>query len=455
MVAIFIAFIAMIICTVSVNRSQVPSQRDYKEVPLQTDYKEVPLQTDYKETPSQRDYKELEVPSQRDYKEVPSQRDYKEVPLQTDYKEVPLQTDYKETPSQRDYKELEVPSQTDYKEIPSQRYYKEAPSLPSIPKYDTMPLVKYIRSREELQSTEWVSLLFNFLKTLNKSVSPHVNMVFGDNNHIHLLENWITAAVRRLKPPLHNVMVLSLDYTPCNLLLFMNISLTCIPVIEESLIVVYPNGSDASWSSAMMIRQIVLRLINYWGYDVASYDTDAVLLHNPQVLYDSQPYVDVFSASTQNFPKSVCDKWGFNLCGAALMLRASPAVGVCCIYIYVQDIYNHYHEIFLCTEALWSNISALVIEEVWDDQIALNVAIDNMGVMWDKTTKVKEICSVKNGWKSKSVINIFVFPQYQICRHCCKPSLSHNTLYIAHPPGDHFKLKRKEDALKKMKAWFL
>ena len=222
----------------------------------------------------------------------------------------------------------QVLSQGDYEKVPSQRHYKEAPLMPNIPKYDIMPLVKYYKNREELQKTQWVSLLHNFLQTLDRSVSPHVNMVFGDSNHTRLLENWITAAVIRLKPPLHNVMVLSLDYSLCNQLLSRNISHTCIPVPPQSVIVAHPSGSDATWSSAMMIRQIVLRLINYWGYDVASYDADAVLLHNPQVLYDAQPNVDVFSASSMNFPRSVSDKWGFNLCGGILMLRASPAVGV-------------------------------------------------------------------------------------------------------------------------------
>ena len=111
--------------------------------------------------------------------------------------------------------------------------------------------------------------------------------------------------------------------------------------------------------------------------------------------------------------------------------------------------------ISLYTEALWSNISALVIGRYWDEQIALNVAVENMGVTWNKTTNVKNICSVKSGWKSKSVISIFVFPQYEICRQCCKPSLSYETLYIAHPHGHHVKLNTKENALKKMKAWFL
>ena len=191
-----------------------------------------------------------------------------------------------------------------------------------------MPLVKYIKNREELQKTQWVSLLYKFLQTLDKSVSPHVHMVYGDSNHARLVENWITAAVIRLKPPLHNLIVLSLDYSLCNQLLSKNFSLTCIPVPPQSLIVAHPNGTNTTWSSATMTRQIVLRLINYWGYDVASYDSDAVLLHNPQVLYDAQPNVDVLSASSTFFPRSLCYKWGFNLCTGTLMLRASPAVGV-------------------------------------------------------------------------------------------------------------------------------
>ena len=225
------------------------------------------------------------------------------------------------------------PFPRDYIPLPSinqgpSRDYKEDPSLPGIPEYEIMPLLKYINNREALHHTEWVSVLYNFLRTLDKSVSPHVNMVSGDSNHIHLLENWITAAVMRLKPPLHNLMVLSLDHPLCYQLLSRNISHTCIPVHPRSLIVAYPNGTDATFSSAMIVRQIVLRLINYWGYDVASYDSDAVLFRNPQVLYDAQPYVDVFSASSRFFPSSVSNKWGFNLCTGALMLRASPAVGV-------------------------------------------------------------------------------------------------------------------------------
>ena len=154
-------------------------------------------------------------------------------------------------------------------------------------------------------------------------------MVFGDSKHMRLLENWITAATMTLKPPLDNVMVLSLDHLLCDKLVSTKFHVACIAAPIESFIVAYPEEVDKKWCAAMMVRQVVLRLINYWGYDVASYDSDAVLLHNPQVLYDARPHVDVFSGSTRDFPGMVSKKWGFNLSCGILMLRATPSVGMC------------------------------------------------------------------------------------------------------------------------------
>ena len=76
-----------------------------------------------------------------------------------------------------------------------------------------------------------------------------------------------------------------------------------------------------------MVRIVLLRVINYWGYDVASYDSDAVLLKNPQVLYDKRPDIDLFSAAGV-FPFDVSDKWGFALCAGTLLFRATPVIGI-------------------------------------------------------------------------------------------------------------------------------
>ena len=194
------------------------------------------------------------------------------------------------------------------------------PTVPSIPA--DMPFPRHIKSREELQKTECMSTLYNFLLSLDKSVSPHVNMVFGDSEHAHLVMNWIIAAMLRLEPPLHNVMVISLDRLLCDTLTAKKLPLNCIVVSVECIF----TGQHADWRKRMMVRQPVLRLINYWGYDVAAYDSDAVLLRNPQPLYDERPHVSLL-ASSGTMPKDLSRKWGFALCAGALILRASPSVG--------------------------------------------------------------------------------------------------------------------------------
>ena len=198
-------------------------------------------------------------------------------------------------------------------------------TLPSIPA--DMPFPEDLKSREELQKSECVSKLYNFLLSLDKSVSPHVNMVFGDSQHTNVILNWIIAAMLRLEPPLHNVMVISLDHLLCDTLTAKKLPLTCIAVSVECIFVssIYI-GSQLGWEKRMMVRHPVLRLINYWGYDVATYDSDAVLLRNPQPLYDERPHVSVL-ASVTNWPPEQAREWGFVVCPGVLVLRSSPSIG--------------------------------------------------------------------------------------------------------------------------------
>ena len=199
------------------------------------------------------------------------------------------------------------------------------PTLPSIPA--DMPYPEDIKSREELQKTESVSKLYDFILNLDKSVSPHVNMVFGDSEHTNLVLNWIIAAMLRLEPPLQNVMVISLDRPLCDTLTAKKLPLTCIVVSIECIFQsnVY-DGGERGWLKGTMVRHPVLRLINYWGYDVASYDSDAVLLRNPQPLYEERPHMSVL-ASSSFYPKVLASEWGFVACTGALILRSSPSTG--------------------------------------------------------------------------------------------------------------------------------
>ena len=105
-------------------------------------------------------------------------------------------------------------------------------TLLSFPK--TLPYPTLLKPSYEIQKALWTSQLYQFLKSLNCSISPHVNMVFGDSNHTEIMLNWIIAAHVRLDPPLHNIMVLSVDQPLCDFLVSKKVPVTCIAVPPQS-----------------------------------------------------------------------------------------------------------------------------------------------------------------------------------------------------------------------------
>ena len=88
--------------------------------------------------------------------------------------------------------------------------------------------------------------------------------------------------------------------------------------------------------------------------------------------------------------------------------------------------------------------------------MCLNQALLAMAVVWKQRTKDSKICTVKGGWESEgAAIRVFVFPQRQFCRGCCKQTMSHKKLYLVHPVTDKKDMKNREHYLKRMRAWFL
>ena len=196
----------------------------------------------------------------------------------------------------------------------------------SLPEKNSLPFRDYIISVEKLRNVRWVTELQNHLLTLNKNVSPQLNMVFGDHLHRHLVLNWIYGALVGLKTPLTSVLVLSLDQLLCDIVDSRagTLPVSCIIAPFET---VMDFDHNSEWLSRLMVRLLVLRLINHWGYDVASYDSDAVILKNPQDLYDQHLDTDLV-ASASIWPVNIAMEWGFTLCAGAILLKASTAMGM-------------------------------------------------------------------------------------------------------------------------------
>ena len=199
----------------------------------------------------------------------------------------------------------------------------------SFPEHDILPHHQYLKSLDEIKNATWVTDIYVYLQSLDKTISSHVNSVFGDFKHRTLVLNWVVAATLKLEVPLHNVLVLSLQQQLCDFLANSNlikqeIKTTCIAVPVDTIL---SSKGDDLWRAGMMIRPIILRLINYWGYDVATYDTDAVPLKNPQELYQQHYTQDILSSSN-NWPKYPAELWGFTLCAGAILYRSSVATGM-------------------------------------------------------------------------------------------------------------------------------
>ena len=173
----------------------------------------------------------------------------------------------------------------------------------------------------------WIKELYQLLVHTNNSRSPQVNFVVADKKAIELLINWLIMALVRLTEPLQNVVVLGLDVQVCDLLHPRNIS--CIYIDPDTIIL--PSAQTQSFFSrrylAPQIRLLVIRLVNYWGFSLATYDTDALIMKNPQALYDAHKEVTVIAGAANVGPSLAVEKWGFALCPGAMLIRSGPAAG--------------------------------------------------------------------------------------------------------------------------------
>lgn len=89
-----------------------------------------------------------------------------------------------------------------------------------------------------------------------------------------------------------------------------------------------------------IIRLTFFRLLNHWGYDVVMYDSDAVVLKNPQPLFDANQGVELVGSAGKG-PENIGHVWGRTICTGVLLLRTSPGLGMYrAIGLYRRSIIN-------------------------------------------------------------------------------------------------------------------
>lgn len=178
-----------------------------------------------------------------------------------------------------------------------------------------------VKTTEEILANPWVTELRSLLA---KSQAKQVSIVFSSSDYLESLLNWLIAAEIQTSPPIDNIIVFCLDRDVFDVLNPKDVP--SIYVDPKTVANTTQKFSHRYSFIVWVVRFVVFRLINYYGYDVVSYDSDAIVLKNPQKLFDEHVYSDIVS-SAGSYPFKLGRRWGFTVCLGVVLFRSTPKTG--------------------------------------------------------------------------------------------------------------------------------
>lgn len=182
------------------------------------------------------------------------------------------------------------------------------------------PQPRFSRPTQELLRSKWVIQLQDFLKTVD---GKQVSIVTSSIEHTDILFNWLISAYLVADPPLKNVLVLTLDESLHDLA--ESHGFASLYVGPE--IVIDPKAKITRvFSQVHIVRLAVVRLVNHYGYDVVNYDCDAILLKNPQSIFDGHKDSEMIGTFGKG-PSQLFAKWGVTLNTGVMLLRSGAKLG--------------------------------------------------------------------------------------------------------------------------------
>lgn len=187
------------------------------------------------------------------------------------------------------------------------------------------PLISFntfaMKSQEELLSNPWVTELRDLVRRYNKG--NEVAVVLATFNYVESILNWLISACVRCIPPIDNVIILCLDQKIFDLLSGRNIPSVYIDPNSMMNITLFVSKHFKYY---IALRLATVRILNSWGYDVVQYDSDAIILKNPQELFRQHRDSDIVSAAGMH-PRNLSETWGFTTNGGTILYRSSPRTG--------------------------------------------------------------------------------------------------------------------------------
>ena len=202
-------------------------------------------------------------------------------------------------------------------------------SQPITPESEVLfPYPNLTRPPHEILNSPWATEMRRKLKAAK--VGKQLTYVTVTTAYFPVLLNWLVYAKLNAMPLLENLLVISTDKRPDEILSRKGILSQYVPIND---IIYSKNDLDLKklYSAKMIIRMTVLRLLNYWEYDVVLVDIDAILINNIQSIIDYFHDSDIIESSV-NFrhcvPRAAYRAWNFCLCMGFMVMRSNYRTGM-------------------------------------------------------------------------------------------------------------------------------
>ncbi|KAL5457715.1 hypothetical protein EMCRGX_G035003 [Ephydatia muelleri] len=287
------------------------------------------------------------------------------------------------------------------------------------------PQPHYSKTDAVLLHSPWTAELRSILRNISGN---QISMVTSSAEHQDVLLNWIAAAMLVANPPLENIVVLSLDEVLYNFLRERKIqSLYVSPemVIDAKI--------DRVFSQVHIVRLTVLRLINHYGFDVVNYDCDAIVLKNPDPLFEKYKAADMIGTFGKG-PSQLFNKWGVTLNTGVLLLRSTTRM-----------------------EYFWESMSSLKYPTT-DDQGNINLVLDELDVKWTNLSPKENIDDIHYDiyGTGRHRLNVVLLSFDVICRHTCN-TVYRDSYYVWHALAikENRTVANKIEQARIGNAWFL
>lgn len=190
----------------------------------------------------------------------------------------------------------------------------------SIAKNFAFPHFKCIlHSTTEIAETLWVK---NLAKMMANVRVKTIYTVTVTATYQSSLLNWLISAVSRARVTLGQILVIALDRQTQDFLQRYKIQTIYVP--PRSLFSI--SSKISHYGLVMFTRISVVRLLNHWGFSVILADTDAIILKNPQPLFDKHLSSDIVASSGKQ-PLTLYNVWNIAVCNGLLLIRSSQETG--------------------------------------------------------------------------------------------------------------------------------